>query len=149
MPKRNHVSQQTHINREPLGACIIQAMRPRKRQNALSDGGFQQKQSQKPIEKSTQEPVEEPIDRIGEGQAIKMPDPLPALPGFFMDSMPPGSIGGHKYPAGCVIFRVAFKHKGRRFSKTIGRNDDGISLFEIDLDDPAGLPVGIPAPDVI
>jgi len=31
----------------------------------------------------------------------------------------------------------------------VGSHDDGISLFEIDFDDPAGQPASIPALDVI
>ena len=110
MPKRNHVPKQTHINREPLDAGIKQAVTPRKRQNGLFDEDLHQKQAQKPI----QEPIEE--------QDPERPDPLSALPGFFMDTVPPNGIGAYKYPAGCVIFKVAFTHKGRRFSKSIGNS---------------------------
>ena len=110
MHKTNHVPNQTHTHREPLEVGIIQASPPCKRQNGLFDEDLHQKQAQKPI----QEPIEE--------QDPERPDPLLALPGFFMDTVPPNGIGGYKYPAGCVIFKVAFKHKGRRFSKSIGNS---------------------------
>lgn len=112
MHKTNQVPKQTHINREPLDAGIKQAVTPRKRQNGLFDEDLHQKQAQKPIQK----PIEE--------QDPERPDPLLALPGFFMDTVPPNGIGGYKYPAGCVIFKVAFKHKGRRFSKSIGHDGE-------------------------
>ena len=117
MPKHNHVSNQTHTHREPLEACIIQASTACKWQNGLFDEDLHQKQAQKPIEKLIEE------------QDPERPDPLLALPGFFMDTVPPNGIGGYKYPAGCVIFKVAFKHKGRRFSKSIG-HDGEMSVAE-------------------
>lgn len=116
MHKTNHVSQQTHINRVPLVDGIKQAVTPRKRQNALCDEVLHQSPTQKPIAG----PIQKPIDE----QASKAPDPLRALPGFFMEPVPPARSGGYKYPAGCVIFRVAFIHKGRRFSKFIGHDGD-------------------------
>lgn len=127
MPKHNHVSQQTHINRVPLVDGIKQAVTPRKRQNALFDKVLHQS--------PTQEPIAGPIHKPIEGQPVKAPNPLLPLPGFFMDAVSPASIAGYKYPAGCVTFRVTFKHKGRRFSKSIGDSR------HMDVDDARGIGV--------
>ena len=116
MSKHNHVSQQTHINRVPLVDGIKQAVTPRKRQNALFDKVLHQS--------PTQEPIAGPIHKLIDEQPVKAPGPLRALPGFFMDPVSRASIAGYKYPVGCVIFRVAFIHKGRRFSKYIGHDGD-------------------------
>lgn len=121
MHKTNHVPNQTHTHREPLEVGIIQASPACKWQNGLFDEDLHQKQAQKPIQK--------PIEKLIEEQDPEPPDPLSALPGFFMDTVPPNGIGGYKYPAGCVIFKVAFKHKGRRFSKSIG-HDGEMSVAE-------------------
>ena len=121
MPKHNHVSNQTHTHREPLEACIIQASAACKWQNGLFDEDLPQKQIKKPIQK--------PIEKLIEERVTERPDPLLALPGFFTDTVPPNGIGVYKYPAGCVIFKVAFKHKGRRFSKSIG-HDGEMSVAE-------------------
>ncbi|WP_438996507.1 hypothetical protein, partial [Candidatus Puniceispirillum sp.] len=64
MHKTNHVPKQTHINREPLDGCIIQASPACKWQNGLCDEVLHQKPSQKLIDE----------------QASKAPDPVLPLP---------------------------------------------------------------------